>query len=212
MIQQLKDMFSDPVITEKIKIKLPILFHMANLESMRAGKIGMEVGTIRERILSSLLIYHFGKQNVETEIPTTQAEIDVKLYNRPISIKTISSTGNSFAGVKLSWTVDAAKANAFASSYIPQYDMLFAQIKWDDYGALYYISSEVQQLVFSSMVKGTYLKLPTPGTNPRGVEISGDALSTICKHPEIEKLEILWKKQEINIDMFERWVDLWAQD
>lgn len=87
---------------------MPKLFLLAEMESQRAGKIGMEVGSIRERILVSLLIYKFGEENVETEIPITKPEEDVQVFNSPISIKT--KTGTGFSGVKLIWTVDAQKA------------------------------------------------------------------------------------------------------
>ena len=44
--------------------RLPYLFHLAELDSSRAGKIGMEVGSLRERIIVALLIYKFGEDNV----------------------------------------------------------------------------------------------------------------------------------------------------
>ncbi|CAD7771606.1 Restriction endonuclease ThaI [Candidatus Methanoperedenaceae archaeon GB50] len=47
----------------------------------------MEVGSLRERIIISLLIYKFGEANVETEIPITEPEVDVKLFGEPVSIK-----------------------------------------------------------------------------------------------------------------------------
>jgi len=53
------ELFTDEKIVSRIKNKLPKLFHIADLESQRAGKIGMEVGSIRERIIVSLLIYKF---------------------------------------------------------------------------------------------------------------------------------------------------------
>jgi len=54
-----------------------------------------------------LLIYRFGEENVDTEIPTTEPETDVKLFGKLISIKTI--TGKDLTGVKLIWTVEAEK-------------------------------------------------------------------------------------------------------
>src|SRR4030042_3733073 len=104
MIKEIAKLFSDEEIVKKIQEKLPKLFHLAELESSRAGKVGMEVGSVREKILTSLLIYKFGEKNVETEIPITEAEVDVRLFKEPISIKTI--TGKFFTGVKLIWTVD----------------------------------------------------------------------------------------------------------
>jgi hypothetical protein len=86
----------------------PNFLTLAELESSRAGKTGMEVGSVRERIIVALLIYKFGEANIETEIPITESEVDVKLFGEPVFVKTI--TGKSLGGVKLIWTVDAQKA------------------------------------------------------------------------------------------------------
>lgn len=75
----------------------------------------MEVGSVRERIIVALLIYKFGEANVESEIPITEPEVDVKQFGETISVKTI--TGNSFSGVKIIWTVDAEKARQFSEEY-----------------------------------------------------------------------------------------------
>jgi len=78
------------IMWTKIQAKLPELFYLAELESSRAGKVGMEVGSARERILIAPLIYKFGQENVETNLPITEPEEDVKVFGNPISIKTIS--------------------------------------------------------------------------------------------------------------------------
>jgi hypothetical protein len=109
MSGNLIEIFTDKNLIEKIKKRLSYLFQLAELESSRAGKIGMEVGSVRERIIVALLIYKFGEANVETEIPITESEVDVKLFGEPVSVKII--TGKSLGGVKLIWTVDAQKAN-----------------------------------------------------------------------------------------------------
>lgn len=102
------------------------MFQLAELESSRAGKIGMEVGSLREKIIILLLNYKFGEKYVETNIPITEPEVDVKLFNQPISIKTI--TGNN--GVKLIWTVDREKVLEFFQSYYPSCDIILVQINW----------------------------------------------------------------------------------
>jgi len=86
----------------------------------------MEVGSLREKILIALLIYKFGEENVETDIPITEPEVDVRLFGEPISIKTITSRG--FGGVKLIWTVDPQKAKEFREGYRPCCDILLVQI------------------------------------------------------------------------------------
>jgi len=61
MAGKLIEIFTDKNLVEKIKKRLPYLFQLAELESSRAGKTGMEVGSVRERIIVALLIYKFGE-------------------------------------------------------------------------------------------------------------------------------------------------------
>jgi len=178
MSSRLIEIFEDRKLVTKIKNKLPYLFQLAELESSRAGRIGMEVGSLRERIIVALLIYKFGKANVETEIPITEPEVDVKLFGEPISIKTI--TGK-FSGVKLIWTVDAQKAREFRENYYPHCDILLVQINWGSIGGFYYIPLEAQRKLFDRIGRDRYIKLPKPGTNPRGVEITKEALTSLVK-------------------------------
>ena len=103
----LTKLFEDKEIVRKIKERLPHLFQLAELESQRAGKLGMEVGSVRERIIVALLVYKFGEANVETEIPITEPEVDAKLFGHPISIKTI--IGKDLGGIKMIWTDDTQK-------------------------------------------------------------------------------------------------------
>ncbi len=149
MTNRIIELFDDETTVERIQRKLPYLFQLAEIESSRAGRIGMQVGSLREQIIVALLIYKFGEANVESEIPITEPEVDVKVYDEPISIKTI--TGKSFSGVKLIWTVDAEKAKEFRRNYYPHCDIILIQIVWDDIGGFYYIPS----------VSYTHLTLPT---------------------------------------------------
>jgi len=95
----IKQLFEDKILIDKIKNKLPYLFQLAELECSRAGKVGMEVGSVREKIITALLVYKYGEENVITEIPITESEVDVILFDTPISIKTI--TGKKPKNVKL---------------------------------------------------------------------------------------------------------------
>ena len=204
-------MFYDEQLVSKIQVKLPHLFQIAELESSRAGKIGMEVGSVREKIVTALLIYKFGEKNVDTEIPITEPETDVKLFGTPISIKTIS--GKSPSGIKLIWTVDAQKALEFSKNYLPNCDMLLIQINWKNGGGFFYfISKEIQIKTLKSIGHNGYIKLPKAGTNPRGVEISNSAMQNLINHPDTLKILIDWRKEKIDFKPLERWVDLWQAD
>ena len=207
MNNHLQEIFNDEILKKKIKDKLPHLFHIAELESSRAGKIGMQVGSAREAILIALLIYKFGEENVDTQIPITEAEIDVKLFGNPISIKTI--TGKRFSGVKLVWTVDAQKAKEFRENYYPHCDILLVQINWNNNGGLYYIPMKAQERVFKEIGRENYIKLPKSGTNPRGVEITKQALSQLLKDKETHIIEISWQRSKVDYNPYRRWVDYW---
>jgi len=206
----LVEIFEDRKLVEKIKKRLPYLFQLAGLESSRAGKIGMEVGSLRERIIVALLIYKFGGDSVETEIAITEPEVDVKLFGQPISVKTL--TGKGFSGVKLIWTVDAQKVKEFRETYYPHFDILLVQINWNNKGGLYYIPVRTQKRLFDKIGKKKYIKLPKPGTNPRGVEITKEALEVLVKDKDSKVIEIYWQKAKIDYNPYKRWVDYWGED
>jgi hypothetical protein len=210
MPNRLIEIFQDEKLVERIKKRLPHLFQLAEFESSRAGKIGMEVGSVRERIIVALLIYKFGEANVESEIPITEPEVDVKLFGNPISVKTI--TGNSFSGVKIIWTVDAEKARQFSEEYQPSCDILFVQINWGKEGGFYYIPIQVQRRLFDKIGRKNYIKLPKAGTNPRGVEITKEALMGLVEDSETKVIKINWQRSEIKFNPYKRWVDIWKED
>lgn len=210
MIEKIKDLFTDHKLVTKIQKRLPELFQIAELESSRAGKIGMEVGTIRERIITALLIHKFGEQNVKSDIPITEAEVDVLLFGKPISIKTI--TGRNFSGIKLIWTVDTQKAILFSQNYKPTCDLIVVQINWANNGGFYFIPLEVQLETLKQIGRERYIKLPKVGTNPRGVEMQGEAMSLLVANKKTLKIEINWRKESSNFNTYKRWIELWEID
>jgi len=48
---------------------LPEIFQLAEIESSRAGKLGMEVGSVRERIIVALLMMFFDRSVINTDTP-----------------------------------------------------------------------------------------------------------------------------------------------
>ncbi|OQB07641.1 MAG: hypothetical protein BWY18_00262 [Candidatus Cloacimonetes bacterium ADurb.Bin211] len=210
MSDYLLQLFDDNNTVLKIQKRLPYLFQLAELESSRAGKIGMEVGSLREKIIVALLIYLFGEKNVETELAITEPELDVKLYGNPISIKTI--TDSKIRGIKLIWTVDALKSKEFLNSYQPKCDILLVQINWNNYGGFYYIPLSVQKSVFDKIGREKYIKLPKAGTNPRGIELTGEALDNLFKDQNSKSISIFWYRTEIFYNPYKRWIDLWMED
>jgi hypothetical protein len=208
MVSRLSEIFEDEKLIQRIKKRLPYLFQLAELESSRAGKVGMEVGSMREKILIALLILKFGEKGVETKLPITEPEMDVKLFGFPISIKTITGMG----GVKIIWTVDAQKSREFRESYTPRCDTLLANIEWHGTGNLFYIPLEVQQGVFRNLGRDKYLRLPKVGTNPRGVEISKEALLRLVSDSDTKSIEIEWQRSAIEYEPYKRWLDYWKKE
>jgi len=207
--RRLTELFEDEKLVKKIKERLPYLFQLAELESSRAGKVGMQVGSIRENVIVALLMYKFGEQNVETEIPITEPEMDARLFGEPVSIKTITG---SFGGVKVIWTVDATKAKEFRENYYPICDILLVQIKWNDVGGLYYIPVQAQRRLFDKIGRENYIKLPKAGTNPRGVEFAKNVLARLTADSQAKNIEINWQKSDIGFNAYKRWLDLWKED
>lgn len=205
----LGQLFEDEATVKRIKNRLPYLFQLAELESSRAGKAGMQVGSVRENIIVALLIYKFGEENVETEIPITEPEVDARLFGEPVSIKTITG---SFSGVKVIWTVDAAKAKEFRENYYPRCDILLVRINWNDIGGLYYIPVQVQRRVFDEIGREKYIKLPKPGTNPRGVEFAKNVLARLTADNQSKQIEINWQRSKVEFNAYKRWLDLWKED
>ena len=203
-----RELFTDKDTIIEIQNKLPKLFRIAEIESSRAGKQGMEVGSLKEKVIGGLLIYKFGEDNVDSEIPTTEPEIDIVVGNEKISIKTIKENG----GVKAIWTVDAEKAKEFVENYKPQCNILLAQTWWGkDKDSLFFIPLEVQKKILVFVGKERYFKLPKAGTNPRGVEFSKEAIQKMLQHPKTLKMKINWVQQNITYNVYERWVDFWRE-
>jgi hypothetical protein len=210
MSKKIHKLFSKEEIIKKIKEKLPYLFQLAELDNSRDGKLGMEIGSTRERIVIALLIYNFGEDNVKTDIGITQSEKDAIVFDEPISIKTV--TNKKIVGVKLIWTVDAQKSLDFINHYSPECDMLFVHINWQGKGGLYLISKEIQQEILAQFGKEFYFKLPKAGTNPRGVEITNQAINKLVEHPNTKKIEIEWTRADsVQYSSYDRWVEKWKE-
>ncbi|MCK4395997.1 ThaI family type II restriction endonuclease [candidate division WOR-3 bacterium] len=57
-----------------------------------------------------------------------------------------------------------------------------------------------------------YIKLPKPGTNPRGVEITKEALKSLVEDKKSKSIKIDWQRTKIDFDPYKRWVDFWRED
>jgi len=203
-----KKLFTSPV-RERIAKVLPTLFNIVELENRRGKKLSMEVGTARERVIIALFMYAYTPESIVLP-PPTLPNYDVLVNNRPVSIKT--RTGSGYSGVKLVWTVDWSKVSQFAKTYSPSSDMLFVNINWGtDNGGFFLFPLKVQQEVFRQFGK-MYIKLPTKGTNPRGVELSAHAMHQLQEHKDTLSLKIHWQRDKnllVEQALYGRWIELW---
>lgn len=204
------DLFSDHALVEKIQRRLPEAFYLAEQDSSRAGRVGMEVGSAREKILIALLLHKFGEANVETNLSIHEPEADVKVFGEPLSIKTF--TGSTFKDVKIIWTVDHEQVIDFSKKYLPSCDMLLAQVNWGGVGGLFYFTKAAQIELLNRIGRERYIKIPKTGTNPRGVSISSRALGFLARNPSTHHLPIRWVKTEINYNIYKRWINFWQED
>ncbi|VUT26640.1 MAG: hypothetical protein MASP_01621 [Candidatus Methanolliviera sp. GoM_asphalt] len=69
-----------------------------------------------------------------------------------------------------------------------------------------------QKRLFDRVGRKGYIKLPKPGTNPRGVEIIKEALSSLAEDEMSKVIKISWQKTQIDYDPYKRWVDYWRED
>lgn len=207
---RIKQQLSRSEVKLRIQNKLSKFFQIAEVESSRSGKVGMEVGSFREKILIAMLIYIFGEENVDCEIPITEPEVDVRVFETSISIKT--KTGSTTSGFKLSWTVDSKSAIIFRENYTPSCEILFVHIHWGAEGGLYYIPLSAQLEVLNKIGASEYIKIPKMGTNPRGIEISKVGLKQLLLHKGTLRIPIQWQREEMEANIYNKWVKLWQQD
>ena len=188
----------------KVKNNLPMLFRKAELETMRGGKIGMEVGVIRERIIVSLLLSAFGQDNILTEVAASENSKDVEVFGDEISIKTF--TNNNYEGVKVFWASDNTIIKETCNKFKPKSNILLAQIKWGcNEGGVFYIPVEVQNEIFNRVGVGNYLKINN--RNNRGISINKDILKEMINHPSTSRIEIKWGNPEIEYNVYDRWIN-----
>ena len=198
---------------DKIVRVLPTLFNMAELESKRGKRLGMEVGIVRERIITALFMYAYGDDSVSF-LPSISHERDIILHNYPISIKTrLYNKKCDYGGVKLVWTVDWQKVQEFIAQFKPQSDMVYVNIVWGGTGAFHIIKKETQQSLYNRHGVAWYCKVPRQGTNYRGIEISREALRECAEHVDTIRIPIQWNRDRSLLEeraLYRRWLELWV--
>jgi hypothetical protein len=120
--------------------------------------------------------------------------------------KKIGFTSNKFDGYL--W----CEKNTIIISVIISHCQSKGNFRWGGVGGFYYIPLESQRGVFDRIGRENYIQLPKPGTNPRGAEITKEALSTLVRDKDAKSIAIPWKKTTIKFNPYKRWVDYWQED
>jgi len=151
-------------------------------------------------------------KNIKVVCDDVVPQVDVFVKGEPLSIKTISTkTSRLRGGIKLVWTVDAKKAMEFKNNYMPKCDFLLVQITWGGIGKLCLFSLESQQKVLNCIGRDRYIKLPKEGTNPRGAEISSEAIDLLLECEDTRVIEIEFIRGEIDYrEVYTKWLDAWT--
>jgi len=71
---------------------------------------------------------------------------------------------------------------------------------------------KAQVEILEKISKNRYIKLPKAGTNPRGVEVSQEAVELLVEHEDSRKLPVEWHREDIEYNPYKRWIDLWIED
>ncbi len=71
---------------------------------------------------------------------------------------------------------------------------------------------EIQLQTLKEIGKERYIKLPKVGTNPRGVEMQGEAMRLLIASKRTLKIDINWRKESSNFNTYKRWIELWEID
>ena len=70
----------------------------------------------------------------------------------------------------------------------------------------------VQKEILGNLETERYIKTPPKGTNPRGVELSAEALKCMLQHSATMKLNIYWDKTLSRHTCYDRWLNLWGKE
>jgi hypothetical protein len=196
--------FDNQIFISMVKNNLPRLFKKAEIESMRGGKIGMEVGVLRERILIALLLKSFGEENVKFDFSSTDNSKDTQVFDDILSIKTFMNNG--YGGVKVFWASDNKTVKNAVDNYIPQNHILISNINWGTKnGGLYLISLNTQLKIFNTIGVENYLKINNG--NNRGISIQTEVLKTLLSHQETKHITVDWVEPNLNYNIYERWIN-----
>lgn len=104
---------------------LPELFRKAEVENRRNGRLGQEIGNVRENIIRAYLQTQLGAVNVIPAGGPNNNLGDVMVGRDYIEVKTTMGV----RGFKVSWAADDDSAARFRQQWKPQVDLILVQVQ-----------------------------------------------------------------------------------
>lgn len=193
-MSEVADAFDAPSFIERIKKQLPKLFREAREEAKEINNTFI-VGNFRKQKLKTLLIEHFGKENIEFFSSSILPGVDMKIHSHPVSIKTITENN----ALKVIWGSDRKKMIEKMEEYSPPSNIILARINWEmkeryQPCGLFWIPIKAQLNLIKSMGIDNYFRPPKEGTNSRGVPLSKLAFRALLKDTNTKRIEVNWRK------------------
>lgn len=200
------DLFQVREKRNRFAMGLPTAFDMVQ---QRMPKGNPAVGILREHVIIGFFVAEFGGDKVSIPERGNERSYDVILCGQELSVKTRTGEG----GVKILWTVDTEQVeHEINEGYKPEHDILLVNIFWGlNKDSVFYIPLSAQKSVLDNMGREKYLSSAT-GTNNRGIEIRGRAISALKAHSDSYSFSVNWVTANINYpDPWQEWKDYWKQ-
>ena len=196
-------LFQDQSIRSRLRDGLPTAFEMVKQKMPRGNPA---IGILREHVIVGFFISQFGSDEVNVPNDGTNRSYDVELCQERLSIKTKKGHG----GIKILWTADTSQAQRELEEYTPQDSIFLINIfENENKGGIYYIPVSSQSDVMSELSVRNYLRSAT-GTNNRGIEIKGAALTRLKSHKDTLTIPIDWRlPEQVYLDAWDEWIQFW---
>ena len=201
------DLFQTPAKRDRFAKGLPIAFDMVRQRMPRSNPA---VGILREHVILGFFVAEFGKDRVIVPEQGNKRGYDVVLCDCELSIKTRTRDG----AFKILWTVDTQMVeHEISNIYKPEHDLLLINIFWDmTRESVFYIPLSVQQSIYGELGYSRYLSSST-GTNNRGIEIRGSAVSKLKAHPETISFPVTWETGHMQYPLpWDEWEKYWKNE
>ena len=206
------ELFADEEFVSYMQEHLPKYMRNANNLSLHNGKLGPESGKMRERSLIYLLQRYVGEDAYDApvddfKIGVMEKSLDVMMFDRRVSIKTVTWTGTKVPGVKINWVDDKQKALEEARHYVPDCDLLFLPITWGRSDYLYYLPQSLQHETMESVGRDRYFDIGKGYS--KGTKIKCDVMHEMMRHQDTLKLPISWPTEYRDDNIIYQVLDAW---